>query len=130
MSLLKRIDEDLIKALKNRENDKVTLFRGLKSDIKYKKIEKGDELTDEEIEGVLSSAAKRRRDSIEQFKAGNRQDLVDKETFELNIIITYLPEQMSEDKLREIIGAAIEKTGADSPAKMGLIMKDKDLEYL
>ena len=124
MSLLKRIDEDLIKALKNRETDKTTLFRGLKSDIKYKKIEKGDELTDEEIEGVLSSAAKRRRDSIEQFKAGNQQDLVDKETFELNIITTYLPEQMSEDKLREIIGAAIAKTGADSPAKMGLIMKE------
>ena len=124
MSLLKRIDEDLIKALKNRENDKVTLFRGLKSDIKYKQIDKGEELTDDEVGAVLATNAKKRRDSIEQFAAGNRQDLVDKETFELDIIKAYLPKQMSEDKLREIIGAAIAKTGADSPAKMGLIMKE------
>ncbi len=124
MSLLKRIDEDLIKALKSRESDKVTLFRGLKSDIKYKQIDKGKELTDEEIGEVLTGAAKRRRDSIEQFQAGGRQDLVDKETAELEIIKVYLPEQLSEEKLREIISQAIEKTGADSPAKMGLIMKE------
>jgi len=124
MSLLKRIDEDLIKALKNRENDKVTLFRGLKSDIKYKQIEKGKELTDDEVGAVLSSNAKKRRDSIEQFKTGGRQDLVDKETAELDIIKEYLPEQLSEDKIREIIARAIEKTGADSPARMGLIMKE------
>ena len=124
MSLLKRIDEDLIKALKSREGDKVTLFRGLKSDIKYKQIDKGEELTDEEIGEVLTGAAKRRRDSIEQFQAGGRQDLVDKETAELEIIKVYLPEQFSEEKLREIIGQAIEKTGADSPAKVGLVMKE------
>ncbi len=124
MSLLKRIDEDLIKALKNHESNKATLFRGLKSDIKYKQIEKKEELTEEEIVAVLQSAAKRRRDSIEQFKAGNRQDLVDKETFELTIITGYLPEQLSEAKLRELIGEAIKKTGADSPSKMGLVMKE------
>lgn len=124
MSLLKRIDEDLIKALKNHEGDKVTLFRGLKSDIKYKQIDKGEELTDDEVSAVLTSNAKQRRDSIEQFKAGGRQDLVDKETAELEVIKNYLPKQLSEDKLREIIGRAIEKTGADSPAKMGLIMKE------
>ncbi|MCP4706674.1 MAG: GatB/YqeY domain-containing protein [candidate division Zixibacteria bacterium] len=124
MSLLKRIDEDLIKALKNHEGDKVTMFRGLKSDIKYKQIEKGKDLTDDEVSAVLISAAKQRRDSIEQFKAGGRQDLVDKETAELDIITEYLPKQLSEDKLREIIGKAIKKTGADSPAKMGLIMKE------
>ncbi len=124
MSLLKRIDEDLVKALKSRESDKVTLFRGLKSDIKYKQIDKGEELTDEEIGEVLTGAAKRRRDSIEQFQAGGRQDLVDKETAELEIIKVYLPEQFSEEKLREIIGQAIEKTGADSPAKVGLVMKE------
>jgi len=124
MSLLKRIDEDLIKALKNHEGDKVTLFRGLKSDIKYKQIDKGEELTDDEVSAVLTSNAKQRRDSIEQFKAGGRQDLVDKETAELEVIKNYLPKQLSEDKLREIIGQAIEKTGADSPSKMGLIMKE------
>ncbi len=124
MSLLKRIDEDLIKALKNHESDKVTMFRGLKSDIKYKQIDKGEELTDEEVTAVLAFNAKKRRDSIEQFQAGGRQDLVDKETAELEVIKEYLPEQLSDEKLREIIARAIEKTGADSPAKMGLIMKE------
>jgi len=124
MSLLKRIDEDLIKALKAKEKDKVTLLRGLKSDIKYKKIEKGDELSDEEVILVLAAAAKRRKDSIEQFTKGNRQDLADKESAELEVIQHYLPKQISKDKLKEIIQDSIKSTGADSPAKLGLVMKD------
>jgi uncharacterized protein YqeY len=124
MSLLKRIDEDLIKALKARDELKVTLLRGLKSDIKYKKIDKGDELDDDETIAVLSSAAKKRREAITQFQAGNRQDLVDKETAELNLITEYLPEQLGEDKIKNLINQIIEETGADSPAKIGLVMKN------
>ncbi len=123
MSLLKHIDENLIKALKAGEKDKLTVLRGLKSDLKYKQIDKGDDLTKEEIIAVLSSAAKKRRESIEQYTLGNRDDLVKKESFELEIIKAYLPEQMSEEKVREIVVAAIEETGADSPQKIGLIMK-------
>lgn len=123
MSLLDRIDADLIKALKAGDRFKATVLRGLKSDIKYKKIEKRDELTDDDIIGVLSTAAKRRGDSIEQFRAGNRPDLVEKETTELAIIKEYLPEQLSEDDIRGLIRIAIEETGADSPAKTGLVMK-------
>jgi uncharacterized protein YqeY len=123
MSFLKQIDDDLIRALKSGDKLKATVLRGLKSDIKYKKIEKGADLTDDEIIGVFSTAAKKHRDSIEQFKAGNREDLVDKETAELVIISSYLPEQLSEDKLREVIIDAIKETGADSPAKSGMVMK-------
>ena len=123
MSLLKRIDEDLIKALKAGDRFKATVLRGLKSDIKYKQIEKRAELTDDDIIGVLSTAAKKRGDSIEQFRAGNRNDLVEKETTALGIIKDYLPEQMSEEALRELIHNTIEETGADSPAKAGLVMK-------
>jgi uncharacterized protein YqeY len=124
MSLAKKIDDDIIIALKAGEKLKLTVLRGLKSDIKYKVIEKGDDLKEDEIVTVLSSAAKKRRDSIEQFKAGNRADLVDKETSELEIINGYLPEQLSEEKLRELIAESIESTGADSPAKLGLVMKE------
>jgi len=124
MSLNSKIDDDLIKALKAGEKDKVTLLRGLKSDIKYKRIEKGDDLDDKEILAVLSTAAKRRRDSIEQFRNGNRMDLADKEQAELEIIQSYLPEQLSEEKLLEFIRESIEATEADSPAKIGLVMKD------
>jgi uncharacterized protein YqeY len=124
MTLLQRIDEDVKKALKGGEKAKLTVLRGLKSDIKYKAIDKGEDLTEDDIIVFLSSAAKKTRDSIEQFKTGHRDDLVEKETAELKIILEYLPEQLTEDKLREIIQNAITKTGADSPAKVGLVMKE------
>jgi uncharacterized protein len=123
MSLLKRIDEDLIKALKAGEKLRATVLRGLKSDIKYRQIDKQGEMTDEDIIGVLSTAAKKRKESIDQFRSGNRIDLVDKETAELAIITAYLPEQLSETRIRELISEAIKETGADSPAKAGLVMK-------
>ncbi|MFH2049722.1 MAG: GatB/YqeY domain-containing protein [bacterium] len=123
MSLLANIDKDTAEALKAGEKEKVTVLRGLKSDIKYRQIEKRDTLTDEEVAEVVSSFAKKCRDSIEEFKKGNREDLVKKTEFELEVIAKYLPEQLSEEKLREIIKAAIEESGADSPQKMGLVMK-------
>ncbi len=126
MSLLQRIDSDLKEALKGGDKDKVTVLRGLKSDIKYKQIDKGGattELPDEEIVGVLNSSAKKVRDSIEQFTNGNRFDLVAKETFALNIITGYLPQQLTEDELKKIIADAIAESGADSPQKLGLVMK-------
>ncbi|PKK82848.1 MAG: hypothetical protein CVT49_11705 [candidate division Zixibacteria bacterium HGW-Zixibacteria-1] len=124
MSLSKKIDDDLIKAMKGGEKDKVTLLRGLKSDIKYRRIENGDDLSEQDIIAVLSSAAKRRRDSIEQFRNGNRMDLVEKETFELEIIQCYLPKQLSEDELRDLITQSIAAVNADSAAKVGMVMKD------
>jgi uncharacterized protein YqeY len=124
MSLLKKIDDDAKEALKAGDRNKVTVLRGLKSDIKYKQIEKGEELTDDDIIGVLSSAVKKRNESIEQFQTANRIDLVEKETSELKIIRSYLPEQLSEEELRGLIDNAIKEKGADSPAKLGLVMKN------
>lgn len=122
--LLKKLDEDLIKALKAGEKAKVTVLRGLKSDLKYKQIDKGEDLTDPDIIAVLSSCAKKRRDSIEQFESAERQDLADKESSELKIILEYLPKQMGEEELIKIISAAIESVEADSGQRMGLIMKE------
>ena len=124
MTLLQRIDDDVIKALKGGEKAKLTVLRGLKSDIKYKVIEKGEDLSKDGVIGVLGGAAKKRRDAIEQFKIGHRDDLVEKESAELKIIMDYLPEQLSEEKLRELIRNVITETGADSPAKVGLVMKE------
>lgn len=123
MSILKKIDDNIIKALKNGEKEKLTVLRGLKSELKYKQIDKGDDLTDDDIIAVLSSAAKKRRESIEQYNNADRTDLADKESIELKIIEQYLPEQLDESKLRQIVADAIEETGADSPQKIGLIMK-------
>jgi len=71
----------------------------------------------------LNSAAKKRRESIEQYSRAGRDDLVEQESFELKVIISYLPEQLGEEELRRLIKAAIEETGADSPRSIGLVMK-------
>lgn len=123
MSIVNQIDQDIIKALKGKEKEKLTVLRGLKSDLKYKVIEKGGELTEEEALAVLNSAAKKRKDSIEQFDKGGRDDLVQSEKFGLDIIMGYLPKQISEEELTALIKEAIAETGADSPQKIGLIMK-------
>ena len=123
MTLLEKINSDLIKALKEGDKAKTTLLRGLKSDIKYKEIELGRDLKDEDLIEVLGRAAKKHKESIEQFESGNRPDLVEKESNELEIIRQYLPKQLSEADLRGLIDAAIEETRADSPSKLGLVMK-------
>lgn len=123
MALEERLDNDLKKALKAGEKEKVTVLRGLKSEIKYKRIDKGEDLTEAEVIAVLSSSAKKVRDSIEQFGKGGREDLVAKEKFGLEIIQDYLPEQLSEEKVRELVAEAIAESGADSPEKIGLVMK-------
>jgi uncharacterized protein YqeY len=123
MSLLAKIDEDLVKALKAGEKVKATVLRGLKSDFKYKKIDLGRELTDEDCIGVLSTVAKKIKDSIEQFEKGGREDLVEKEENELEIVQAYLPQQLGEEELRKIIEETIKETGATSPQQMGLVMK-------
>jgi len=123
MSFLSKIDNDLVVALKAGEKEKVTVLRSLKSDLKYKKIELGRDLTDDDCLTVFNSSVKKIKDSIEQFKAGNRDDLVAKEEFALKIIQEYLPEQLTEQELTELVKQAIEESGADSPQKIGLVMK-------
>ncbi|MCK4856843.1 MAG: GatB/YqeY domain-containing protein [candidate division Zixibacteria bacterium] len=123
MSLLDTLNSDLKKAIKSRNSDTAELIRSLKSDIKYKEIEKKEPLIEEEIIAVLSSAAKKRREAIEQFQAGGRDDLVQRETRQLDLIINYLPKQMSDDEISEMVQAAIEETGAATPADLGKVMK-------
>ena len=123
MSIIEQIDQDTIKALKGGDKERLTVLRGLKSALKYKQIDSGEELTDEKAIEVLSTAAKQRRDSIEQFRQGGRDDLAQQEESELEIIITYLPKQLPEDELRQLAEAAITEIGADSPKQMGLVMK-------
>jgi len=123
MTIIEKIDKATTEALKAGDRDRVTVLRGLKSDIKYAQLDHKGDFDDAATIAVLSSAAKKRRDSIEQYQSAGRQDLVDKETAELAIITEFLPEQLSEDKLREIVAAAIAEVGASSPKDIGAIMK-------
>lgn len=123
MSLIEQIDKDVKQALKAGEKERTTVLRGLKSELKYRRIDKGDDLTEDDVIFVLAGCAKKVRESLEQFRQGGREDLVSKAQFELDIIHKYLPKQLTKEELRQIIELAIEETGADSPSKIGLVMK-------
>lgn len=124
MSLLETLNADIKQAMFAGDKARLEVLRGLKSDIKYKEIEKREPLTEQDLVDVLSAAAKRRRDSIEQFRQGGRTDLADKETFELNIITNYLPKQLTEEELSALIAAAISVSGATTAADIGKVMKE------
>lgn len=123
MGLRGKIAEDVIKAMKEGDKLKTNALRMALSAIKYIEIEKKRELIDEETVGVLSTLNKQRRESIEQFKKGNRPDLVEKEEKELAILTTYLPEQISEDELLKIVKESAAECGAVGPNDMGKLMK-------
>jgi len=123
MKISQKIEENLKKALKQKQMEIVTTLRGLKSSLHNQEIElRKKELTDEEEVQVLQSEAKKRRDSIVEFKKGNRQDLADKEKKELEIIEEYLPEMMGDEEIAEAVDEVIKETGASSPADTGRVM--------
>ncbi|HMA17555.1 MAG TPA: GatB/YqeY domain-containing protein [Thermoanaerobaculia bacterium] len=123
MALKERLDQDLKAAMREKAELRLSTIRMLKSAIKYREIELMKPLDDAGIEGVVAGEIKRRRDSVEQYKAGNRQDLADKETAEIAILQAYLPQQLTEAELRAKVDEAVKKVGAQGPKDMGAVMK-------
>ena len=120
-----QIQEDLKQAMLAKEADKLSTIRMLKSALQYFEIQKegaGYSASDEEVVEVVGREIKKRRESIEMFERGNRQELADKEKRELEVLQTYLPEQLSEDDVRTLIDEAIVSTGATSMQDMGKVM--------
>ena len=109
-------------AMKAGEKLRLETVRGLRAKFKNLEIDKGHPLTDEEEIQALMSAAKKRKESIEQFKAVNRLDRAAEEEQELEIIHSYLPEQLSEEKIAELVDQVIKELGATSPGDMGKVM--------
>lgn len=123
--LKEKLREDLKKAMFAKDEVSVSTLRMLISAIGYYEIQKGGagyEATDEDIESVIAKEVKQRRDAIEQFMAGGREDLVGKETKEMAVLEQYLPAQMSEDEVRRHVDEAITKVGATSQQDMGKVM--------
>jgi len=123
LAFLDDLNAVLKEALKSRDDLKVSVIRMIKASLKYKETEKMSGLTDAEILSVLSTLAKQRRESIEQFSAAGRTDLADKETKELEIILSYLPSQLSLAELDDIIRSAISESGASTLNDLGKVMK-------
>ena len=123
-SLKERIDQDLKEAMRSREELTTSVLRMLKSAVKYKEVEPGGHaLEDGGVLAVIQALIKQRRDSVEQFRAGARNDLAEKEEKESVRLQSYLPAQMSPDELRAEVRAAIAQVGAKSPKDMGAVMK-------
>jgi uncharacterized protein YqeY len=128
MTLAERINQDTVAAMKQREADRLSVLRMVKTAIKNKEIEKREPLTDAEVLQTLTTLIKQRRDSIEQFTKGNRPELAEKEAAEIVVIEGYMPQQASEGKLHELVAATVAEmssAGARPTAKeMGLVIKD------
>ena len=117
-----RLNVDLKDAMRNKDAIKRTVIRTLLSEIRNAEIAAQKDLQESDIEGVMSKQAQQRKDSIEAYDEAGRQDLVDKETAELNIISEYLPEQMTEVEIEGIIAETLNKVDATGPSSMGKVM--------
>ncbi|MCK5032680.1 MAG: GatB/YqeY domain-containing protein [Calditrichia bacterium] len=117
-----RLYEEIKSTMKAGEKEKTETFRTLRAQIKDARIKKGDDLEEIEEQQVLMTAAKRRKESIEMFKNGNRDDLVAKEKFQLDLIQKYLPEQISEEEIEKIVNETISTINVSSMSDMGRVM--------
>ncbi len=122
MSLKDQITEDMKSAMKAGEKDRLKVVRLIMAAIKQIEIDKRIELDDAAVLSVLDKMVKQRRDSVEQFQKGNRNDLADIELAEITVLENYLPEQLSDAELDAMIDAAIASTGAESIRDMGKVM--------
>jgi hypothetical protein len=123
MSLQQRLDDDLKGAIKSSDKLKTSVLRMLKAAVKYKQIEKNRELSEEEIISVISTLSKQRRESIDLFSKGGREDLADKEKQELSIIQSYLPDQINPEELDRLIIEAIRESSAEGVKDIGQVMR-------
>lgn len=114
-----RIDSDLKDAMRAKEKLRVEVLRGVLSAFSYARIEAGRDLSDPELDSVVTKLVKQRGDSIAQFSKAGRQDLVDKESAERSILLTYLPPQMPEDEVAAIVREALESLPPDARNQAG-----------
>lgn len=123
--LKQQLQDELKSSMLAKDALKTSTLRMLLSAINYAEIQKGGagyEATDEEVIAVIQKEAKQRRDSIEAFEQGGRQEMADKEKRELQLLQSYLPEQMSEEEIKKLVEEAIKQTGATSMSDIGKVM--------
>lgn len=123
MSLKESIISDLTAAMKTQDAGKLSTLRMVKANLMNRQIDKGGELTDEEVTKALQSLVKQRRDSIEQYEKAGRPELAAKEAAEITFIEVYLPQAASAEEIEAAVAAALAETGASSIKDMGTVMK-------
>ena len=120
--MLNQLQEELKIAMKAEERAKMIGLRNIIGKIKAAQIDKGESLTDEESLKILKTAAKQLKESIDQYQKGGRDDLAEKEAFELSLLEKYLPDQLSEEQIRGTVKNIVKNTGAGSMQDMGKVM--------
>ena len=120
--MLNQLQEELKVAMKGGDKASMTGLRNIIGKLKAAQIDKGESLNEEESMKILKATAKQLKESVEQYNKGGREDLVQKELFELSLIQKYLPVQLSEDKIRDLIKTTIQSAGAESMQDMGRLM--------
>lgn len=123
MSLKETIVADLTAAMKAKDAERLSTLRMVKANLMNRQIDKGGELTDDEVTKALQSLVKQRRDSIEQYEKAGRSELAQKEAAEITVIEQYLPQAASTDEIDAAVAAAVLETGASSMKDMGTVMK-------
>ena len=123
MTLSEKIIADLTSSMKAQDAPRTSTLRMVKAAMMNRQIEKGSQLDDEEISKLLRSLVKQRRDSIEQYQKAGRQELVDKESAEIEVIEAYLPQAASREEIEAVVAEAITSTGSNSMKDMGKVMK-------
>jgi uncharacterized protein YqeY len=122
MSLKQQITEDMKAAMRAKETARLGAIRLLLAAMKQREVDERIELTDADVVAIIEKMLKQRRDSITQYGAANRQDLVDVEEFEVTVLQGYMPQQLSEAEIASAIAEAIASTGAAGPQDMGKVM--------
>jgi len=117
-----QISDDVKAAMRSKDKERLGALRLIQAAFKQKEVDERIELSDEQVIAILDKMAKQHRDSITQFKEANRDDLVEIEQFELDIIDAYLPAKLSDEEISTLIEGAISKSGADSIKDMGKVM--------
>jgi uncharacterized protein YqeY len=124
MAISEQIQKDMVEAMRNRDELRLSTLRMVKSALKNKEVDKRAPLDDKESQQVLSTLIKQRKDSIEQFQKGGRQELADKEAAEIKIIEAYLPKALGEEEIAAAVKATIAEMGTPTMKDMGTVMKN------
>jgi uncharacterized protein YqeY len=123
MTLNEKIIADMTEAMKAKDAERLGTLRMAKSNLMNRKIEKGSDLTDKEVQKALQTLVKQRRDSIEQYEKADRSDLAAKEASEIAFIEVYLPQAATPEEIEQAVAEAVAETGASTMKEMGIVMK-------
>ena len=122
--MVEKLDKDMIEAMKSKDKDRLVVIRMVKAALKQEQIDHKKEINDDLLIDVINKQIKMRKDSIIEFEKGNRTDLVEKTQKEINVLMAYLPEQLSTEEVEKIINEIFEELKPESQKDMGKVMKE------